>query len=202
MATEVSICSNAVVRLGGEPFSSFDEADVSGDNIERVRAAANLWPTVRQAVLRGHIWNCATKRALLSPDVTPPAFGWSYRFLLPSDWLRTVALGRDPRDRFEYVSEGRYLLTNEPELPLVYVFDNTNPATYDSSLVNALETAMAGVLAYPVTKSTSLAAELDRIVGRALATARATDGQDDPPLTLGDQPLLLSRFGGRYTGGR
>ena len=200
MATDVSICSNAIVRLGGEPFSSFDEAEESGSNIERVRAAANLWPTVRRAVLRGHVWNCASKRVLLSPDATPPAFGYANRFLLPSDWLRTVAIGRDPRDRYDYVTEGRYLLSDEPDLPLLYVFDNTNANTYDAHLVNAMEIAMSGVLAYPVTKSTSLATELDKIVRDAIAQARSIDGQDDPPQTLGDFPLLGARLAGRYSG--
>lgn len=106
-------------------------------------------------------------------------------------------MGRDPRDRFDYASEGRYVLTDEAELPLLYVFDNKNPATYDAALVEALEQAMMAALAYPVTKSTSLAAELQAMLRDTLAQARAIDGQDDPPQTLGDSPLLASRFGSR-----
>lgn len=204
MTTAVSICSNALLRLGSDPISSFDEADLTGSNIERARLAANLWPTVRRQVLRGHTWNVAIKRVLLSPDATAPVFGYASRFLRPADWLRTIAVGREECDEgsFRYRTEGGYFLTDEAEFPLVYVFDNTNPATYDAGLVAACELAMAAALAYPVTKSASLAEALGAEVSNTLAIARAVDGQDDPPETLGDSMLYRARFGGSRFGVR
>src|SRR3546814_17640703 len=67
MTTEVSICSNALLRLGSDPINSFDEADNFGSNIERARLCANLWPNVRRQFLRTHPWTCATKRLVLPP---------------------------------------------------------------------------------------------------------------------------------------
>lgn len=195
MATAVSICSNALLRLGADPINSFDEANTFGDNIDRTRLVANLWPTIRRHVLRSHPWNCAIKRVLLSPDATPPAFGYARRFLRPSDWLRTVAMGERPGDFCDYVSEGGYFLSNDEALLLTYVFDNDNPASWDSALVGVMEAAMAAALAYPVTKSTSLAEALSIELRNVTAAARAADGQDDPPQTLGDFPLFGSRFG-------
>lgn len=200
MTTEVSICSNALLRLGADPISSFDEADQSGSNIERARLCSNLWPTVRRQVLRGHTWNVATKRVLISPDATAPAFGFAYRFLRPADWLRTVAVGRETYDEgsFIYRTEGGYFVTDEAEFPLVYIFDNKNAATYDSALVAALELGMCAVLAYPVTKSTSLADALANELKNTLALGRAIDSQDDPPETFGDSILHRSRYGGGF----
>ncbi|MEK9796979.1 MAG: hypothetical protein VW713_09580, partial [Alphaproteobacteria bacterium] len=83
----VSICSNALLLLGDAPISSFDE-----DN-DRTRLVANLYSAKRDRVLRAHPWNCATKREVLSPDATAPAFDWANRFLLPGDWLRTLSVG-------------------------------------------------------------------------------------------------------------
>lgn len=196
MATEVSISSNALLRLGADPISSFDEADNTGSNIERARLASNLWPTVRRAVLRGHPWNVATKRVLLSPDLTPPAFGFANRFLRPSDWLRTIAVGPDESDRVNYRTEGEYILCDDATFHLVYIFDNVNPTTYDASLVAAMELGMCAALAYPVTKSTSLAEALAGELRLMLRDARTLDAQDDPAETLGDFPLYRSRFGG------
>jgi len=200
MATEVSICSNALLRLGAAPINSFDEADPEGSNIQRARLCSNLWPTVRQAVLRSHTWNCATKRVLLSPDTTPPAFGFAYRFGYPSDWLRTLQIGEDENCAPRYRSESRYLLCDETALPLIYIFDNTVPGTYDSTLIGALELAMAAALAYPVTKSTEVEQTKQGELRQAMQLARTVDGQDDPAETLGDYPLLLSRRGGFYRG--
>lgn len=196
-ATAISICSNALLRLGADPINSFDEGDPAGSNHDSARLASNLWPTIRRQTLRGHNWNCALKRVLLSPDTASPDFGWSYQFLRPADWLKTVSVGLDPEDRFEYVTEGAYFLSNETALPLRYVFDNENPATYDAGLVAALEMAMAAAMAYPITKSTSLADELMTLADRELTKARSSDGQDDPPETLGDSMLMAARYGRR-----
>lgn len=197
MATEVSISSNAMLRLGAAPISSFNEADLDGSNIERARLAANLWPTVRMQVLRSHPWNCAISRVLLSPDATVPAFGYANRFLLPSDWLRTLQVGAYSDSLPDFQPEGRYLLSDEASLPLVYVFDNQNPGTYDASLVGVMEAAMAAALAYPVTKS---AAAVERFVADFQQTAkfaRAADGQDAPAATLGASMLYTQRFANR-----
>jgi hypothetical protein len=196
MATEVSICSNAMLRLGGAPISSFDEAQAGGANIEQVRLAANIWPTVRQAVLREHVWNCTLVRALLSPDGTPPAFGFAYRFLLPSDWLRTLQVGTYVDQPLEYRTEGRYLVSDENALPLIYQADNKVPNSYDSALIELLEIAMAAAMCYAVTKSSSLRDSLNAEFSTRLKLARSLDGQDDPPQTFGDYPLYSSRFGG------
>lgn len=201
MTTAVRIASNAMLRLGADPINSFDEADETGSNIERARLASNLWPTIRRKVLRAHPWNCAIRRALLSPDATAPAFGFANRFLRPSDWLRTVAIGLDEADRPAYRTEGSYFLSDEAQFPLVYVFDNDNPATYDAMLFEVMEIAMAAAMAYPVTKSTSNQESAEQIYRDTIALARGVDGQDDPPETLGDFPLYRSRFGARLVPG-
>lgn len=200
-ATAVSICSNALLRLGSDPINSFDEGSSTGSNLDSARLASNLWPTVRRQVLRGHLWNCAIARVLLSPDTTSPAFGWTYRYLRPADWLRNVHVGLELTDKYAFATEGAYFMSDEASLPLTYIFDNDNPATYDASLVAALEMSMAAAMAYPITKSTSLAQELTALAQQHLAAARSADGQDDPPETFGDFPLLASRHGYRIGGG-
>lgn len=200
MATAVSICSNALMRLGAESFSSFSEGSDTGDNVARVRLCENLWSTVRRQVLRSHSWSDATKRVIISPDVTSPEFGYNNRFLRPSDWLRTIAVSTpDGYERsIDYKIEGGYFLCDESALYLVYLFDNTDPVTYGSSLVEVMELAMMARLAYPVTKSTSLASEITAELERLLVQARGLDTGDDSMQTLGDMPLLSSRYSGRH----
>ena len=76
--------------LGGAPFSSFDEPK------PHVRIAANLYPGVRDDVLRKHSWNCCTARVILAPLTTPPAFDFTQQFQLPGDWIRTLQVGGLP----------------------------------------------------------------------------------------------------------
>ncbi|KAK6697243.1 hypothetical protein SNK04_014161 [Fusarium graminearum] len=65
-ANAVTICSNALLSLGAQPISSFDEA---GGAAQLDRAIAGLHPQVRKAVLRSHPWNCAIRR--VQPPLTP-----------------------------------------------------------------------------------------------------------------------------------
>lgn len=195
MATDVTICSNALMRLGAKRFDAFSQGDENGENREQVRLAAELWPTVRRQVLRANSWNCALKRQVLTPDALPPAFGFANRFTKPTDWLRTVFVGRDPSDEYLYRTEGGFLLSDESELPLLYVYDNTDPATYDAALVEALEIGMAAAMANAVTGSTNTALQLADLLRNVLVQARGLDANDDPSETLGNFPLLSSRYG-------
>jgi hypothetical protein len=197
MATDITICSNALMRLGAKKFDSFSQADPAGENNEQVRLCQELWATVRRQVLRANTWNCALKRVSITADVTAPAFGYAKRYAKPADWLRTVFVGLDPADRYDYRTEGGFFLTDETSFPLLYVYDNTDPLTYDAALVEALEIAMAAALAYPVTQSTSLAAELTNILQRVLIQARGLDTGDDPGETVGNFHFRSSRFGNR-----
>lgn len=89
MATGVSICSNALLMLGAQTINDF--ADQL--NLDRAKLCANLYPTVRDDMLRSHPWNCAIKRAVLAPDAVAPAFGYTYSFELPADFLRVLEVG-------------------------------------------------------------------------------------------------------------
>jgi hypothetical protein len=187
-ATDVSICSNALLLLGQSSINDLSESSL----------AANLWPLIREALLRSHPWNAAITRRLLAPDPVAPEFDWSYRFLLPENWMRTLQVGERGRE-IDYLAEGRYLLANVDMLPLRYVFANEDVASWDSLLVNAATYSMAAAMAYPVTASVSMADKMEQKVLGAMREARTTDGQDDPPQTLGDFPLLAARFRGLRT---
>lgn len=186
-ATSVSVCSNGLLLLGAKPFSDFSEQQ------DHVTLCANLFPSVRDTVLRAHSWNCATKRVLLSPLTSAPAFDFQREFQLPSDWLRTLQVGYKGNTA-PYRSEGRKILSNQSALPLVYVFRNDIPGTWSTNLVHVMELAMAASLAYAVTSSTSLAQLKAQEYKDALKVAKAIDGQDDPPEEFEEGSFVESRF--------
>lgn len=190
MATEVSICSNALMMLGDASI-----ADLTEEN-DRARLASNLYPQVRDAILRSHPWNCAVKRVALAPDVDAPIIDYNYQFTLPSDWLRTLQVGEYGYE-VDHKSEGRKILCDANPLYLRYIFANTTVATWDTALIHAVSLMMKAAMAYPITKSQAVANGAMTEALTWLKTCRSIDGQDDPPETLGDFRLLNSRFGGR-----
>lgn len=186
MATAVSICSNALLMLGAGTINDFNE-----DN-DRTKIASNLYPQVRDAVLRSHSWNCAVKRLALAPETTAPAFDYANQFAVPDDWLRTLQVGiRGSED--DHRHEGRKILANVDVLYLRFIYRNDIEGSWDTMLVHGVSLLMKAAMAYPITKSAALATQSLQDAVFYLKSCRAVDGQDDPPETLGDFRLIASR---------
>ncbi|MGH8381748.1 hypothetical protein [Pseudomonas sp.] len=190
MATAVSICSNALLMLGAQTINDFaDQA-----NLDRAKLCANLYPTQRDTMLRAHPWNCCIKRIVLAPVAEAPAFGFSHAFELPADCLRVLEVGTGGC-QIDYLVEARTIQADTTVLELRYVFRNEVESSWDAHLIDLMTIAMAAVLAYPVTTSTSERDSRKAELREALRFAKAVDGQEDPPQTLGDERLLGARFG-------
>jgi hypothetical protein len=185
-ATDVSICSNALLMLGASTINDFNE------DADRARLASNLFPQVRDAVLRSHPWNCAVKRVVLAPEVTVPDFDWSAQFAVPDDWLRTLQVGELGAE-IDFRQEGRKFLADTDTFRLRYVYRNEVVASWEPMLVHAVSLLMKAAMAYPITKSSSLATEALADATNYLKICRAVDGQDEPPDTLGQSILQAAR---------
>ncbi len=192
MATAVSICSNALLMLGEKPINSFDDANTPG-GLDRARIASNLWPSTRDFLLRSHPWNCALKRVLLSPTTEAPPFGFSHQFLLPGDWLRNHEINGAGTDYVDHVVESGYLLLDGTTCKLRYIWKNESPESWDPMLVYCAQLAMSVAMAYAITSSTTKEQLQISKLSDALRQARAVDGQDESPQTLGSFDILTAR---------
>lgn len=190
MASPISICSQALLLLGDKTIASFTEPS------DRATLAANLYPQQRKALMRAHPWNCLQRRVLLSPETATPAFEWANQFALPGDCIRVLYVGGCDAP-VPYKVEGRRILFNGTALPLVYIAD-VDEGEWDDLLVNLMVERMAAQMAYPITKSGTVADGKRQDFADALKLAKTIDGQEDPPQELGDSPLLASRFGGGW----
>lgn len=188
-ASADEIVSMAMELLGHEPFTSF-----ATTTDKHHKAAERAWPTVRDRLISRHPWNCAVTRVVLdSPDATAPAYGFSQRFALPDDWLRTLQVGNDDF-KPAYRIESNWLLVDAEEIELRYIFSNANPATYESHLTDAMVYAVAARMAYSVTGSTSKSDETHAMAERVILAAMAIDAAEEDGETLGDFPLIAARF--------
>jgi hypothetical protein len=191
MATKVTICSNALMLLGDSAIANFEEGT------RRATLCANLYPIAKADILRRHPWNCLQKRVVLSPRSDTPPFGPTKWFDPPGDLLRVIAVGTGgcPLD---YAYEGGRILCDTSILQLQYLTDATE-GEWDSNLVNVMVKRMEMDLAYPITKSTSLADSLvQKFYARGngvLAVSKAVDGQENQNEQFGDSPFLQVRGG-------
>ncbi len=108
----------------------------------------------------------------------PPAWGFSFSAALPADYLR-IATSQDDEERGATATawrvEGRSLLTDAESTNIKYVFQNTDPTTYDSLFVEALWTALAVKIALPITGKKDKLEAASAMYQAAVREARGVD---------------------------
>ena len=176
MATEVSICANALRRLGDDPIVSLT------DDTERARLCNAFYSEARDDVLRSHPWNFAITRQQLSQLSATPLYQYSYQYALPTDPFCLRVLEMEYSDyvfKIEHLAgTGRVLLTDEGTAKIIYIARITDTAQFDPLFIDTLTAKMSVDLAYPVTGSVQLQQNMQKLFESKLREARSVDGQE------------------------
>ena len=176
MATEVSICANALRRLGDDPIVSLT------DDTERARLCNAFYSEARDDVLRSHPWNFAITRQQLSQLSATPLYQYSYQYALPTDPFCLRVLEMEYSDyvfKIEHLAgTGRVLLTDEGTAKIIYIARITDTAQFDSLFIDTLTAKLSVDLAYPVTGSVQLQQNMQKLFESKLREARSVDGQE------------------------
>jgi|TARA_B110000305_G_C19008741_1_gene433902 hypothetical protein len=176
MATEVSICSNALRRLGDNPITSLT------DDTERARLCNSFYADARDAVLRLHPWNFAITRTSLAQLSDTPSYGFAYQYSLPTSPYCLRVLAMEYEDYIfkveNYSTQGRVLLTDQSSAKILYVAKITDTTQFDALFVDVLTAKLALDLCYPITNSVSLQDKMQKLYQLKLSDARSIDGQE------------------------
>ena len=191
MASEVSICRTALLRLGDSSINSLDE------QTNRSILCKNLYDQARDFIIRRHVWNSCVTRVALAPLATAPPFDYAYQFLLPANCLRVLSVGFADEGltpwKVEGSTSGRIILCDENPCYLRYVFQNTDPATWDPGLIEAVTDYLTELLAYPITKSLGVVEVMTAKKERDGKVSRSIDGLEDVPETSTDAQFIAAR---------
>lgn len=182
--SSIALCSRALIKIGANPIAAFNEGTVEAD------VAANLYSSVRDALLSAHPWTFATGQAELPQLVAEPVADFVHAFQLPSDFLRALSLGDGGRGRgLAYRIAEQRLHTNASAVVLTYIFrpgESTFPPFFDQALI----TRLAAEFTIPITESTSRAETLFRLADAEFRNARLVDSQQETPVGLDDFTLV------------
>ena len=170
-SSEVSIANIAMTLLGQQTIISLT------DDSNRANLANARFADVRDAVLRTHLWNCATKRAALSASATAPAWGYSTAYPLPVDFLRLASLSELGID---YRIEGRQLLTDASTINILYIYRVEDVSVWDELLKQAVAARLAAELALPITGSDSTATLMWQLYEAKMNEAKYIDSVEGP----------------------
>jgi hypothetical protein len=187
VASVTSICNLALAKVGqANKIISIDE------NSKAARALNTVYETVRDQCLRDHPWNFATARAQLAADVDSPAWGFTYAYTLPADFLRLLEIS-DVQSQ-DYLVEGGKVLTDATgPLNLRYIQRVTDPNRYDALFITMFATLLAATVSYELTQSKSLKDGLFEEYQAWRLSGKNIDGQENPPELLQDNSWLDAR---------
>lgn len=179
-ASDVEICSNALIQIGADPITSLTDSN------DGARLANRLYTPMLDELLRSHNWNFATRRAALSRLSAEPAFGYDYQFQLPQDpyclfVLTTDLLEDEPWEIETYVSGSssyRVLVTDQSAVNIVYIARITDTTLFDPLFTTALTDRLSFQFAYPLKASRELADLWWRKAEMSLQRAKSRDGQE------------------------
>jgi hypothetical protein len=171
-SSETEICNIALGWVGGERIATIDEDSVGG------KLCRDLYYDCRDAVLESRNWTFAMRRKVLTPNSAAPVFGFSQRFLIPSDCLRIVRLGYSPdlKERVHWEKEDNYILCDYETLYLRYISRTEDVVGYSSKFVLALACRLAADMAVPIAGSKSLQETMNAQYFTRIEEAGAFDG--------------------------
>jgi len=172
MASDAQICSLALAKLGQLPINSLSQ---SAPRAEKCNA---VYALLRDVELSEHNWDFATKYVLLALVDETPAYGYSYSYQLPSDFLKITRV--DDTD-LDYRIVGDKLYTNINEIGIEYIRQVTDSGEFSAPFIDLLVARLVKDLSWAMTNSKGMVelAAADYIIIRRKAIG--VDSQQGKP---------------------
>lgn len=178
MASDVSICNQALAHVGAGTINALTEATAEARN------CSLFYTTARDSLLAAYPWSWARKRESLAEVDNDLATKWQYAYTLPADCLRPIyvqdedELG-DEHEGYAYQVVGRTLYCDVSPAFLTYVYRLDDPAQYPAPFEEALAWSVASRIAMPLTKDARIRNDAIEMAARARVAAEVIDANGE-----------------------
>jgi len=186
MASDVSICSTALLLIGHNKISALSENE----------QAEAFYDATYEDLLTLHRWHFATKKSVsLSRLTAIPQNEFDYAYQIPTEMLildRTY-----PSSTYKIFGDNLYSNNTKVEIDYRYrIAESELPAYF----VTAMEYLLAAKFAVPVTSNKATGDLYNGMFEKQLRRAKFLDSQQQPQDSMDDNPLVDVRGGG-FSGG-
>ena len=182
------IANLALSHIAAVPITELNETSKQALSVARM-----FWPTTDEC-LADHDWNFARVYSPPLAEVVVDNFEWDHAFQLPSEPYCLVVRGTDGDiDKEPWVVAGRYIFTDASTIQIRYTARVLDPGQWSPHFVTALSYLLASKLAYPITKSQSVADQMFKVYESRLSRARSNNGLEGPARTVRSSSLTEVR---------
>lgn len=198
MTAKVDIMNKAINLLGEAYINSPTQA------VKAASRANQEYDLVRDACLRAHPWNFATKRRQLAANANSPVSHWTYAFPLPADCIRVLSVSDSDLDyvgeegpKWEIGLHGdsnlRCVFFDSDECYVRYTMRITDENIFDPLFVKAFAASLAAEIAYSLTQDRSIVNDMMGIYNMFMRQAKSVDSQEGGHNTVIDDEWLKAR---------
>ncbi len=187
--TVYQLCSRALLKIGANTISSFDEGTAEAE------IAGNLYGSARDALLSAHPWSFATGQITPPKLAASPLADFQCAYQLPNDFLRVLSLGETDMKTGRgvlYRIHERRIHTNTDGVMLTYIFrpdESIFPAFFDAALIARLSAEFS----MPLTENTARTEALFKQAEMEFRQAKLIDSQQQAPVVFEDFSLIRAR---------
>jgi len=192
---KTAICNYAITFIGGRAITSIDQAQDEAELCKR------FYDMARQAVLRDHLWNFATKSVALAAVTDTDFVGWDYAYSYPSDalYIQEIYNSANKNQKIEFevrtntAKNKKYIMSNESAPYIIYVADVDEELLFDPMFIEAFSYRLAAVITVPLNGQIQLAQLMEQKYAQTIAKAKAGDSNERYKLPTSENSLLSAR---------
>lgn len=196
--SQIDICNLALGKIGAQIINSLDDESIEAQAIKRI------YSMCLADELRKYQWSFAIKRVNLAAQTEPP-LDYRYVYQLPSDFIRSIQVGKSSRIggmydyinalQAEYLIEGGKIYTDfNPPLFMRYISYVEDSTLFDDCFVNILALRLAKELVVISTSNSGNKASLQQDYQLALREAIRANAIEKAPVTLNDGSWMMARM--------
>ena len=186
--TPLDICSRALILIGAEPISSFD------DGTTEATVAVNMYEDVVQSALVNTRWRFATNQKQVNRLTDKPTGRYDYAYQLPSDLIMLHgATVNNNLIEYQVYGDKLYADTTETDTVIVDYSFRASEIDFPSYFTLAVEFSLAIIFATSIARDANLAALMTQRADLSMAKARTLDSQQQTTRKLETSRFLSAR---------
>lgn len=194
MPSQVSICNQALSKLGANRIISIDQ-----DSTE-AKLCKLYYQDILDDLLEEHPWTFALKRYELPQMAESPPKPFVAQFLIPSDVLRIVKASSNPdfrkQNTTEWQVENGHILADTESIYIQAIITLVDPNVFSLKFTRAFVTRLAAEMSINITQSREMHRQLMDEFGLLLDSAVSADSQQGRTRKYHSDQLLNVRTTG------